>query len=297
MFMWLFAFNGLLYAILTIVSGECCGQVPNLRSPAEAIAATVLIAGVSVTITQAAVPQPIIAALVNAANFESGPISPGEIVTLGGTGLGPSAPAGLTLDQHGKVSTLVGGVPVLFSGYPAPLTYVSSTQINAVVPYEIQGLLSPAVQVKFQGRTSSAFSLTPAASAPAILTFNGSGTGPAAALNQDNSYNAPSNPAPKGSYLTLILTGEGQTFPRGVTGKVTTVAVTAPLSPQPVLQVAVLIGGQPAYASFYGEAPGLVSGVMQLNVQIPTNVPSGSLPISVSVGGNASRNGVIVSVQ
>jgi uncharacterized protein (TIGR03437 family) len=61
--------------------------------------------------------------------------------------------------------------------------------------------------------------------------------------------------------------------------------------------VAVLIGGQPASVAFYGEAPGLVSGVMQLNVQIPANAASGNLPISVSVGGNSSQSGVTISVQ
>jgi uncharacterized protein (TIGR03437 family) len=59
----------------------------------------------------------------------------------------------------------------------------------------------------------------------------------------------------------------------------------------------VLIGGQPAFVAFYGEAPGLVSGVMQLNIQIPVNAPSGNLPIVASVGGNSSQSGVTVSVQ
>jgi uncharacterized protein (TIGR03437 family) len=61
--------------------------------------------------------------------------------------------------------------------------------------------------------------------------------------------------------------------------------------------VAVLIGLQPAFVAFYGEAPGLVSGVMQLNVQIPSNVPSGNLQITVFVGGNSSQSGVSVSVR
>jgi uncharacterized protein (TIGR03437 family) len=37
--------------------------------------------------------------------------------------------------------------------------------------------------------------------------------------------------------------------------------------------------------------------MMQLNVQIPANAPSGDLPILVSIGGNTSQNGVTVSVQ
>jgi uncharacterized protein (TIGR03437 family) len=64
-----------------------------------------------------------------------------------------------------------------------------------------------------------------------------------------------------------------------------------------VLPVAVLIGGQPASVVFYGEAPGVISGVMQLNVQIPSNIPSGEIPVSVSVGGNSSQSGVTVSVR
>lgn len=93
------------------------------------------------------------------------------------------------------------------------------------------------------------------------------------------------------------MTGEGQTAPLGVTGKVTAASVAPPLTPQPLLPVTVLIVGQPAFVGFYGEAPTLVSGVMQLNVQVPTNIPSGNLPISVSVGTNSSQSGVTVSVQ
>jgi hypothetical protein len=36
---------------------------------------------------------------------------------------------------------------------------------------------------------------------------------------------------------------------------------------------------------------------MQLHVQIPSNVPSGELPISVLIGESGSQNGVTVSVQ
>jgi uncharacterized protein (TIGR03437 family) len=57
------------------------------------------------------------------------------------------------------------------------------------------------------------------------------------------------------------------------------------------------VNGQPTDIAFYGEAPGLVSGVLQLNVQIPTTVPSGELPILISIGGISSQNGVTISVQ
>jgi uncharacterized protein (TIGR03437 family) len=69
------------------------------------------------------------------------------------------------------------------------------------------------------------------------------------------------------------------------------------VTPQPVQLIQVWIGGQQALWTYIGEAPGMVAGVMQLNVQIPPNAPSGALPIQVSAGGNTSQNGITVTVQ
>jgi len=243
------------------------------------------------------VAAPTIASVVNAASFASGPVLPGELVTIAGAAIGPPAPATLVLDAGGKVATSLGGVEVWFGGFAAPLTYVSGTQINAVVPYEIAAVANPSVEVDFGGKTTKAFALAVAGAAPALFTSNGSGAGAAAVLNQDNSYNGANHPAAKGSYVALFLTGEGQTNPAGVTGKVTTLSAAAPLTPQPLLAVTVQIGGQPATVAFYGEAPGVVSGVLQINVQIPAGVPSGSLPVWVSVGGYSTPSGVTIAVE
>jgi uncharacterized protein (TIGR03437 family) len=86
-------------------------------------------------------------------------------------------------------------------------------------------------------------------------------------------------------------------LPVGVTGQVTVVQSVQPLTPGPLLPVIVMIDGQPASWAFAGEAPGLVSGVLQLNVQIPENARSGDLPLIVSIGGNNSQNGITVSVK
>jgi len=93
------------------------------------------------------------------------------------------------------------------------------------------------------------------------------------------------------------MTGEGQTTPAGVTGKVTTVASAPPLTPSPLLAIGVTIGGQPANYVFAGEAPGIVSGVLQLNVVIPATVSAGDLPLIVSIGGVPSQTGVTISVK
>jgi uncharacterized protein (TIGR03437 family) len=242
-------------------------------------------------------PRPTITAVVNAASLQSGPVSPGEVVTLVGIGLGPSTSAGLTLDQTRNVATSLGGVQVSFNGKSAPLTYVSAIQINCVVPREIRGLADLHVKVSYQGQTSNVFLLASATTVPALFTADGTGMGSAAAINQDLSYNSPNNPASNGSMVVLFMTGEGLTTSSAVTGAVTSVPAALSPTTQLLLPVAVFINGAAATTILYGEAPGVVSGVMQLKVQIPLTVPSGNLPISVSVGGSSSPKGVTVSVK
>ncbi|MDE3164707.1 MAG: hypothetical protein KGN36_02795, partial [Acidobacteriota bacterium] len=251
---------------------------------------------VNVTLTVTA-PLLTISKVTNAASYAQGTLSPGEIVTLFGTSIGPVTPVGLQLDSTGKVATTLGGLEVLINNYPAPLIYVSNTQISAVVPYEVAQFATANVLVKFLGQTSNGVAVNIATTAPGLFTQNASGSGPGAILNQNGSVNGPSNPAAHGDTVVVYLTGEGQTSPAGVTGKVTTVSSTPPLTPGPLLPVAVTIGGQPANWFFAGEAPGFVSGVMQLNVIVPAAAGSGPQAIVVLIGGNSSQNGVTVSIQ
>ena len=187
-------------------------------------------------------PAPSILAVVNAASWQAGPVSPGEIVTIWGTGLGPSTPSNLMLDANGNVSTTLDGVQVLFNGIAAPQTYVSGGQINAVVPYAVQSAGSNlSVAVKYLGQASNAFVLQTAATAPAIVTLNGSGTGMAAMGQYDASgnyqgINSGINPASPGWYLTLYVTGEGS-IPTPVTGSVISTTTVKPLLGPPTVLI------------------------------------------------------------
>ncbi|HLK67466.1 MAG TPA: hypothetical protein VKU19_28715 [Bryobacteraceae bacterium] len=254
---------------------------------------------VSLTVTA---PLPTITSLGSAASYAGGSISPGEIITIFGTSIGPTPGVSLTLDSSGKVSTTLGGVQVLVNGVLAPMIYASNTQVSAVVPYELctsgcgPGTIAQ-VSVKFLGQASNGIPTPVAATTTAIFTANASGSGQGAILNANSSANSPGNPANKGDIVAIYLTGEGQTSPGGVTGKVTTVASTNPITPVPLLPVGVTIDGTPVSISFAGEAPGLVSGVMQLNVQIPANARSGSLPVVVTIGSASSQAGVTVAVR
>jgi uncharacterized protein (TIGR03437 family) len=266
------------------------------------LSATVVVAGVSVTVTQ---PAPALAALppiksvVNAASYTGGPVSPGELVTIFGTGIGPAAAAGATTDPAtGRLATTIGGVQVLFNAVPAPMIYASSTQISAVVPYEMASVANPSVWINFAGQTSNPYQLSVAAAAPGLFAQNASGSGPGAVLNQDNSLNGPGHGAANGSVVQVFLTGEGLTTPQAATGAITTATLPPPqVTPAPVQPVGVFINGQQVPWAYAGEAPGMVAGVMQLNVQIPLYWPSGALAIQVSVGGIMSQSGITVTVQ
>jgi uncharacterized protein (TIGR03437 family) len=243
---------------------------------------------------------PTITSLVNAASFLNQPISPGEVVSIFGTAIGPQSALQLQLDSSGKVFTSLGNVQVMVSGHLAPLTFVSSTQINCVVPYEIVGISNPSVpsvQVRYSGQASNPIELTSALTSPAIFATNG--TGQAAILNQDGSLNGPANPEAAGNIVSIFVTGEGQTSPPGVTGSVTCQSGCNTLQQIPVPQqpVTAVVGNQPATVTFYGEAPGLVAGVLQVNLIIPAGTPPGAAPLAISVGGKQSQPGVTLSVR
>jgi uncharacterized protein (TIGR03437 family) len=257
------------------------------------------VVNVTLTVTASLPPLPTINGVTNAASYATGAVSPGELITIFGTNIGPVGAASATTDPAtGKLATTIGGVQVLFNGTAGPMIYASSTQVSAVVPYEMASVVSPSVWIKYAGQTSNVYQASSATTAPGLFTQNASGSGPGAILNQDNSVNGPGNGAAKGSIVQVYMTGEGQTRPGGVTGAITTANLPAPqVTPAPLLAVGVTINGQPALYVYAGEAPGLVAGMMQLNVQIPANAASGDLPIVVSIGGKASQNGVTVSVQ
>jgi uncharacterized protein (TIGR03437 family) len=252
----------------------------------------VSIAGISISVTQQGTGATVsVTALQNAASYASGPIAPGEIVVLYGSGMGPTQLTQFQPDSNGSVPLQLAGTRVLFNGLAAPIIYTRTDQVSAVVPYGVTGSTASIV-VQYQGQPSAPLAVSLATASPGLFT-TGSGTGQAAATNQDGSYNSPSNPARMGSIVTLYSTGEGQTSPGGVDGK----PAVAPL-PHPVLPVFVTIGGVSAEVDYAGGAPGEVAGVMQINVRIPSIVQPGSaVPVAVQVGTASGPTGVTIAVQ
>jgi uncharacterized protein (TIGR03437 family) len=93
--------------------------------------------------------------------------------------------------------------------------------------------------------------------------------------------------------VSIFATGEGQTSPAGVDGKPGSDPV-----PHPILPVIVNIGGQTVTPNYAGGAPGNVAGLMQVNVQIPSGIQTGSaVPVVVQVGNASSQAGVTLAVR
>ncbi len=232
------------------------------------------------------------AGVVNAAAFSNGPVAPGEIISIFGAGIGPAVPASLSLDSAGKVATKAGGSSVLFDGIASPMIFASTGQINVIVPYSVAGKQSVQLSVNSQGQTSAPISLGIVPSAPGLFTITESGNGQTAALNQDSSANSSARPAARGSLVSLVLTGEGQTDPSGIDGQ-----IAKPPYAKPLLPVEVMIGGFLAEVSYAGGAPGEVAGVMQVNARVPASAPSGNQTITVKVGAASSQPDVTLAVQ
>jgi uncharacterized protein (TIGR03437 family) len=230
-------------------------------------------------------------AVVDAASYQSGTVSPGEIVALFGTGMGPAQLAGGMLTSENQFSAAVAGVTVLFDGIPAPLIYVSAGQIAAVVPYEMGGAATQ-VEVEYQGNTSVALAVPVAASTPGIFSADASGAGQAAALNQDYSLNSQSKPAAAGSTIVLFATGAGFSNPSEIDG-----SLAASPFPTPLLPVSLTIGGVAAEVEYAGAAPGEIAGLLQINAKIPAALSVGPQPVVLTVGAISSQSNLTISVQ
>jgi uncharacterized protein (TIGR03437 family) len=238
------------------------------------------------------VPQPWISAVTNAASYDATGVSPGEIVTLWGTGLGPVAGANLQLDSNGLLTTALSGTQVFFNGNPAPLTYASNTQVNAIVPYEVAQAQTANVAVVYQGNASTPFQIAISAVKPGIFTYGSRGYGQGSILNQDYSVNSAANPAQRGTYVSIYATGEGVTTPPGMDGRVSNVAGTP--VPKVVASCSATIGGQTAGVNYCGEAPDLTTGVVQVNAQVPLSIaPGTAVPVTITIGGVPSQAGVV----
>ena len=219
-------------------------------------------------------------AVRNAASGEAGPVSPGEIVSIFGTGLGPReglAAGGAALPAE------LGGTSVRIGEEKAALLYASEAQVNAIVPYGLAGA-APLV-VTYGGAEVLRVNVAMAPTAPAVFVYADS---LAVSWNQDGSTGATA----RGSILSLLATGEGATTRPELYGRIVEGELPRPLAP-----VRAWIAGVEAEVLYAGGAPGLRAGVLQINVRIPDRAPVGLQAITIRAGNYVSPPGPRILVR
>ena len=213
--------------------------------------------------------------IVNAASwapFTAG-IAPGELLTLfNGSNL--------------AADTVVSGIPFLTSldhvqvsigGLPAPIYYVSPTQVSVIVPYAVAGPVA-LVQVTNNGVLSNAVPVFVNQTAPGVFTQTANGLSYGATEHVDGSIVTAANPAKIGETVAVFVTGLGAVTPTiadGAPGPTDTLSEVTPGS------VTAAIGGVAATVTFAGLAPQL-SGLYQIDITVPAGLTAGDNHLYIS---------------
>jgi uncharacterized protein (TIGR03437 family) len=234
--------------------------------------------------------DPAINAIVNGASFASGFLSAGVVVTIYGARIGPDEGV-LFQATGGALPDVLADTRVLVDGSPTTLIYVQARQVNAILPFSLQGRTSARVEIEYRGRRSNAIQIQLFEAAPGLFAADGSGEGQAAALNQNGTPNSASNPADPDTFVSVFGTGGGDTDPASADGRVATGAARLRLA------VSARIGNLDAEVQYAGAAPGLANGAVQFNLRVPRGLRPGNHSVAVQVGRFTSQLGITIVVR
>jgi uncharacterized protein (TIGR03437 family) len=233
-----------------------------------------------------AVAQPRIERVVNAAD-QGGAVAPGALVSIFGSDLSPLNQA----SQQMPLPTALGESCLTVNGVPVPVVFVSPTQINGQIPFQVDGNVQ--MVLRTPGGVSDNFNLTILPNAPGIFRNGVAGSVtdlPAVFRNANGLLVTGSNPIHRGDTISIYLTGLGRTSPSVEAG------VPAPGDPlaSVIVPPVVSIGSVEIPVEFAGLVPGSV-GVYQINARVTHIVPIGLEQIlSVRQGSGATSISVRV---
>ena len=206
-----------------------------------------------------------LACIGNAASFGTGPVAPGEIVTLFGSGIGPQQGFQTEATPQSPYPTQAANVEVTFDGKPAPLLWVQDAQINLAVPWSVAGPTTQ-VCVTYNNVKTNCLTWPVAEAAPGVFTVDGVH---AAAVNQDGTENSAANPAPLNSIVSIFATGLGPIHPSQADGSLIglplpvnalTVTLECPQNVIAACPVQITYGGNPV-----GPVPFQIAGMSQIS--------------------------------
>jgi len=243
----------------------------------------------SVTVTSPTNGTPSIGSVASSASYRQ-TYAAGGILSVFGASLAPATGSANTV----PLPSMLAGTWATINGYNTAFYYVSPTQLNLQIPFEVaagSGETLASLTVNNNGAAVS-YGFYIEATAPAIFSTNSQGTGQGAILNTSYQLVDASHPATPGStYLQIYCTGLGAVSNQPADGAA---APSDPLA-QTSATPQVTIGNLQAKVSFSGLAPGYV-GLYQVNALVPAGVTAGSaVPVVISVGETTS-NTVTIAV-
>jgi uncharacterized protein (TIGR03437 family) len=214
------------------------------------------------------------AGVVNAASsapFTAG-ISRGEFITLFGTNLAPNTQTATTA----PFPPALNGVQVLINNTPAPLYFVSTNQISAIVPFGTNTATAQ-IQVINNGVSSNVVTTFVNQTSPGVFTIPPGGIGQGAALHPDFSLVTTAHPAQIGETIAIYLTGLGDVTPAVTDGAL------GPSNPPSLAtnNITAQVGGIQSTVTYAGLAPQL-AGLYQVNIQIPAGVSAGDNALDIA---------------
>jgi uncharacterized protein (TIGR03437 family) len=228
-----------------------------------------------------AVAPPQIERVVNAADL-SPSLAPGGLISVFGRDLSPVNVATREL----PLPTALGESCLTVNGVPVPMLFASTTQINAQLPFNVDG--KAAMVLRTPGGVSDTLNLMLQPAAPGVFRSGTAGpeTGiPTVIRVKNNELVTASNPIHPDEQIVIYLAGMGKTTP------VVDAGTAAPAEPPAttLIEPTVTLGGVPLPILYSGLAPGQV-GVYQINAIVPfRGIPLGfDVPLTISQGGTST---------
>jgi len=245
----------------------------------------------SYSFTGIARPAPTIRAQLpveNAASFGGGGIAPGSYIAIYGSGLAdvtdlsftPRLPLGLGMAQEGFGTFVSFDVPSAGISVPGHLTYISPTQVNVQVPWELQGQSSVQMKVTIDYSTSQVITVPVVEYSPAFFTY---GANQVDAVDTNQKVVGPNNPVMHGKAVQLFANGLGPVTNQPVSGDPATNSPYSYTTSVPVVK----INGEQCQVIYNGLEPGY-AGLYQVNVYVPDDLKPGSYPITIAMGDQTS---------
>jgi uncharacterized protein (TIGR03437 family) len=208
-------------------------------------------------------------------------LAPGSIVQIYGSNLASGTVAASTI----PLPSALAGTSVMIGGLPAPLYFVSPSQINAQAPFELAAGGTYQIQVNTGGALSMPDSLQLAPASPGVAVLP---SGMAIAQHLDGTQVTETSPARPGETVTLYLAG------LGITGPPVSSGAGSPANPLaiPVFPINVTLDGLSAAVVFDGLTPGLV-GLYQASIQVPVSIRDGDLVLAVEEQGIPGNRSIL----